>query len=401
MQDVETVDIVVAGGGPAGLAATACFAAAGFTALCIDPQAPVTEAAAHGADIRTTAILQPGRDLLERAGLWQALAGEAAPLRVMQILDATVSPPVQRAFDSGDLGEAPFGWNLPNWLLRRAFLDRLEALPLARFRPGVGFDHMVPRSEAARVVLTDGSRIDAKLVVAADGRSSTVRAAAGIGVRTTRYGQKALAFTVRHPVPHDNISTEIHRSGGPFTLVPLPAAEDGTPRSAVVWMEEGPEALRLAELPVEAFEAAATDRSTGQWGPLTLEGRRSVWPIIAQIAHRFDGPRVALMAEAAHVVPPIGAQGLNMSLADVRALLELAEADPGALGTPAMLARYSRQRWPDVQARVAGIDMLNRTSMAGDRVRQALRRTGIGALHGLKPLRLMAMRLGLGAAGTD
>jgi len=181
--------------------------------------------------------------------------------------------------------------------------------------------------------------------------------------------------------------------------VPLPD-HDGQHRSAVVWMEAGPEAERLARIDVADFEAAATERSSELLGPLTLISRRSVWPIISQIAHRFTAPRTALMAEAAHVVPPIGAQGLNMSLADLRALVDLADADPAALGSPEMLARYARRRYLDVQARVLGIDVLNRTSMAGDRARQALRRTGIGALHGVRPLRLMAMRMGLGAGGT-
>ena len=159
-------------------------------------------------------------------------------------------------------------------------------------------------------------------------------------MRTFRYGQKALTFAVTHPLPHQNISTEIHRSGGPFTLVPLPD-RDGLPSSAVVWMERGPEVARLMALDAPEFEAAANARSCQILGPLTLAGRRLVWPMIAQIADRMAGERLALMAEAAHVVPPIGAQGLNMSLADLAALLDLAQthdlgsaADAGRLSPP-------------------------------------------------------------------
>src|SRR5690606_27539509 len=131
-----------------------------------------------------------------------------------------------------------------------------------------------------------------------------------------RYGQKAVVFAVTHDHPHGGMSTEVHRAGGPFTLVPLPDL-DGRPCSSVVWMAEGPEALRLAALPEDDFAAAATDRSAWVYGPLRLAAKRQVWPIISQIAHRLTGPRAALVAEAAHVVPPIGAQGLNMSLADI------------------------------------------------------------------------------------
>lgn len=392
------VDILVCGGGPSGLAAAVCLGTTGANVLCIDPVPPVTVEGDDGADLRTTAILQPGRALLDEAGIWSRLAPHAMPLQVMQIMDATVSPPVQRAFDASDLGpDLPFGWNLPNWLLRREMMARIDEMPNVTFRTGVGFRALLSRTAEARVTLTDGSQVTAALVVAADGRTSPVRQACGINVRTYRYGQKALAFSVTHAVPHNNISTEVHRAGGPFTLVPLPDL-NGKPRSAVVWMTDGAEAQRLAALPEEDFNAEATARCDALLGPLHLAGRRSVWPIVAQLAERFDGPRVALMAEAAHVVPPIGAQGLNMSLNDLRALMEMVVGaeDPGA---PEGLRRYSRARKPDVQARVLGIDLLNRTSQAGKPLAQALRRTGISALYGLKPARLAAMRLGLGARG--
>ena len=199
-----------------------------------------------------------------------------------------------------------------------------------------------------------------------------------------------------HDIPHDNVSTEVHRSGGPFTLVPLPD-RDGGPASAVVWMERGPEAARLAALPEAAFNAEMTDRSGGVLGPLRLASRRSVWPIISQIADRFHGERLALIAEAAHVVPPIGAQGLNMSLADISMLCKLAADHPP--GSPEMLSRYNRARHPEVLARVTGVDMLNRASMAGAAPIQALRAQATGLLHGIAPLRHSAMRLGMAHGG--
>jgi 2-octaprenyl-6-methoxyphenol hydroxylase len=179
------------------------------------------------------------------------------------------------------------------------------------------------------VTLSDGARLRARLVIAADGRNSAVREAAGIGVRTTRYGQKALAFAVTHPIPHENVSTEIHRSGGPFTLVPLPdyTGEDGSrapPPPSSGW-SAGPRCGGSWTLDTPAFEAEMTERSAHLFGPLTLVSRRTVWPIISQTARALCAERVALVAEAAHVVPPIGAQGLNMSLADIRTLLDLAE----------------------------------------------------------------------------
>lgn len=395
----DSYDIVVSGGGVAGLTAAAAFGEAGFSVLCVDPATPVTDRDSDGSDLRTTAMLQPARDLLARIGLWPRLAPHAAELQVMRIIDAggaSPEPRVAKDFNASDISDQPFGWNLPNWLLRREMVAHLDSLPSVTFRPGTGTAGLLTREAEALVKLTDGSRVRARLVIAADGRNSPIREAAGIDVTTTRYGQKALAFAVTHPLPHDNVSTEIHRSGGPFTLVPLPDHE-GQPSSAVVWMEDGPEAVRLADLHVAAFENETTARSCGLFGPLSLASHRTLWPIISQVADRMAGERVALVAEAAHVLPPIGAQGLNMSLGDLRALLDLAEAAPQDLGARDMLEAYHRKRHVDVRARITGIDLLNRASKLHAQPLRDARAIGLEALYSLAPVRRTLMQLGLGA----
>ncbi|WP_137702972.1 UbiH/UbiF family hydroxylase [Marimonas lutisalis] len=392
-------DIVVSGGGVAGLTAAAVFGTAGFSVLCVDPTPPVVERDAEGSDLRTTAFLQPSRDLLDFAGLWTRLKPHAAPLQIMRIVDAggpVAEPRLTKDFDAGDISDQPFGWNLPNWLLRREMVARLGEMPNVEFRPGTGFAGIFTREAEARVSLSDESKVSARLVIAADGRNSPVRAATGIPVKTTRYGQKALAFAVTHPIPHENVSTEIHRSGGPFTLVPLPDYK-GMPSSAIVWMERGPEVLRLANLEVDAFEEAMNERSCRMFGPLTLASRRTVWPIISQLAERMYAERTALVAEAAHVVPPIGAQGLNMSLADMRVLLDLAQANPDRLGNRTMLETYHRRRHFEVRARVTGIDLLNRASMIEAQPLRDVRAAGLNAIYSLGPVRKTMMQMGLGA----
>ncbi|OZA04677.1 MAG: 2-octaprenyl-6-methoxyphenyl hydroxylase, partial [Rhodobacterales bacterium 17-64-5] len=225
MSQTLSTDILISGGGVAGLTAAAAFGAAGLRVICVEPTPPVTEATAPGADLRTTAFLTPSIAVLEAAGLWARLRPAAAALQIMRIIDAggaVLEPRQVKDFDAAELSDQPFGWNLPNWLLRREMLARLAELPNVTFLPGLATTALLTRQDEARVTLSDGSRVTARLVVAADGRASTMRMAAGIGVRTFRYGQKALTFAVTHPVPHQNVSTEIHRSGGPFTLVPLP-----------------------------------------------------------------------------------------------------------------------------------------------------------------------------------
>ncbi len=390
-------DILISGGGVAGLAAAVAFGTAGFNVIVVDPAPPVTDAAREGADLRTTAFLQSAQAFLDRAGLWDALAPEATALSIMRIVDAGSNTPVSRDFVAADISDSPFGWNLPNWLLRRVMVDQIAAMDCVKLRTGVAFADMVARLDQALVRLTDGTQVSAQLVIGADGRGSTVRQAAGIGVSTTRYGQKAVTFAVTHPGPHNGISTEVHRAGGPFTLVPLPDHK-GQPCSSVVWMDTGPRIAALEALSDQDFTAAATDRSAEVNGPLTLVGKRSVWPIITQIADRITAQRTALVAEAAHVMPPIGAQGLNMSLADMACLLDLSVANRDGLGGPAMLAAYEKARHGDMRFRVKGIDALNRASMAESGLAHDLRALGVKALHDVSPVRHRLMKMGLGAS---
>ncbi len=394
---VFDADTIIAGGGLAGLCTAAALSRRGLTVVIVDPAPPVTEAEAPGADLRTTALLQPSQAFLDEIGLWDSLAPDATPLEVMAIVDDG-SPPLHRAFEAKDISDLPFGWNLPNWLIRKEILAVLDADPRVTLRLGVGVEKSFARTVGARVTLTNGERLSAPLIIAADGRDSPLRTAAGIGTWTHRFGQSALSFAVTHPEPHGNVSTEVHRSGGPFTLVPLPD-RNGLPCSAVVWMEPHAKARGLAEMPEDDFSAAATERSLGIIGPLTLASPRSLYPIITRTAERFSAERLALVAEAAHAVPPIGAQGLNMSLADIAELYRLITPDTSDPGDPGLLARYDRRRRADVTFRAAGISLLNHISMAGSGPLQALRGPGLKLLHDVKPVRTSLMRLGMGALG--
>ena len=394
----QSCDILISGGGIAGLTGAAAFGTAGFSVICVDPSPPITEREAQGADMRSTAMLQPARSVLEAAGLWDRLAPHAAPLQVMRIVDAggdAAEPRLTRDFNASDVSDLPFGWNFPNWLLRREMVARLAELPNVTFRPGTRTTSLFTREREARVGLSDGTKVRTKLVVAADGRASPMRQAAGIDVKTRRYGQKALAFAITHPQPHENISTEIHRTGGPFTLVPLPD-HAGMPSSAVVWMDDGPLSQARLHMDTAAFDAEMSDRSCHLFGPLTLASPRTLWPIISQQATRLSAERIALIAEAAHVVPPIGAQGLNMSLADTATLLSLAQDRPDALGDRAMLDAYHKARHNDVSLRVQGIDILNRASQVSSPMLRDMRAAGLNALYAMPAVRKTLMQMGLG-----
>ena len=279
---------------------------------------PVTAAEAEGSDLRCTAFLMPAVALLRRAGLWERLEPHAAPLRVMRIADAGGAEPVIREtadFAAREIGAG--GLRLQPAELAAAARDGGAARGAAARRgcAPARVEQVTPRTDEALARLADGTQVRA----AAGGRRGRARQRRARGARASAarrwsYGQKALVFTVAHALPHDGVSTEIHRSGGPFTLVPLPD-RDGA--HALGGGLDGGGAARgraLAAMDADAFEAELNARACGVLGALRLPSPRRLWPIVAQVADRLDGPRTALVAEAAHVVPPIGAQGLNMSL---------------------------------------------------------------------------------------
>ena len=393
-----TTEIMISGAGVAGLTAACLFATQGRRVLLVDPIPPVLSESDPEADLRSTAFLQPARNTLELAGLWDRFKPFAAPLQIMRLADsggAEFELRYSADFDASDISDLPFAWNLPNWLLRRELMGRLAELPNVTFLQGVKTEQFTPRSEQALIALSNGDVVSADLVIAADGRNSALREMAGIGAKTWTYGQKALVFCISHSRPHGDVSTEIHRSGGPFTLVPMPSV-NGEHRSSVVWMETSENAERLAAMSDAEFNLALNDRGCGVLGDLKLITERKVWPIISRLADRLNGPRLALMAEAGHVIPPIGAQGLNMSLTDLQTLSDLLEGAED-IGNADLLAKYNRARWWDVKTRVTGVDLLNRAAMTDSENLKALRLKGLQALYGIEPLRKSVMRLGLGA----
>ncbi len=391
-----TCDIVVAGAGIAGLLATVAFGRLGLSVICADPNVPIRKPDTSRADIRTTAILQPSIAFLKRIDIWRSLAAHATPLKKLRIIAAGEhSSQLARDFDASEISDEAFGWNIPNALLVAELLTRVQKLDNVEFLSAVEVTDVFAQYSGAKVVLSDGRRIQTKLVVGCDGSDSRVREIAKIPITTRRYGQKVLAFSVTHPIPHENSSTEIYIDGGPFTLVPQ-ADFEGCPASAVVWMQKGRRTLDSLSQDVPEFQAAITERSLSLYGPLRLISQRRLWPVTCQIARRLVAQRVALLAEAAHVLPPIGAQGLNMSITDLRVLIDLARQHREDLGSQDMLNSYHRRRIHDIRVRATAIDLLNRVAMSNNPLLHRIRATGLSVIHDWAPVRHGTMRFGLG-----
>ncbi len=383
-------EIAVVGAGPVGLAAALVLSDAGYRVALTAPARPP-------ADERTSALLAGSVALLERIGIWAGIAGAAAPLRTMRIADGTrrlIRAP-EVAFHAAEIGLDAFGHNIPNAVLVDALEAAIATRPIDRREAFV--EAVRPGDDAVALTLSTGDTVSAPLVVAADGRRSKVRDGVGIPIRDWRYDQAALVCNLRHTLPHDDTSTEFHTEGGPFTLVPLP----GDRRSSLVWVDRPAETERRLSLSEDALAAEIEDRSQSVLGTIAIDGKRQMFPLSGMNALRFAESRVALVGEAAHLFPPIGAQGLNLGYRDVAALADgLAgrKDDPGA---PEVLAAYDRARRGDVFSRTAAVDALNRTLLSGFLPVQALRGAGLFLLDRLPPLRQLAMRQGVALSGRD
>jgi 2-octaprenyl-6-methoxyphenol hydroxylase len=380
-------DVVVIGGGPAGLTAAIALAATGARTALLARRSPYP-------DNRTTALLGPSIDLLERLEVWPRCRSHAAALQTMRLVDDTGrlfrAPEVR--FSSQEIGLEQFGYNIENRSLMVALEERAaEMAVLTRFDDEA--TAIEPLETTVSIRTGKGDRLAARLVVGADGRQSASRQAAGIAINRRDLHQSALTFNIAHSRPHANVSTEFHTPHGPCVFVPLPGN-----RCSVVWVSTTREAERLMSLGDDELSEAAETQSHSILGRVHVEAGRSLFPLAIERPTKFASHRVALVGESAHVLPPIGAQGLNMGLRDAADIADIAGKaialgeDPGS---PSVLDRYQSARRSDVTSRMIAIDIANRSLLADFLPVQSLRAAGMHLLGGFGPLRRLAMREGL------
>jgi 2-octaprenyl-6-methoxyphenol hydroxylase len=383
----STYDAAVVGGGPAGLSAAIALAQAGSRTVLIARRAPY-------ADNRTTALLGGSIDFLEGLTVWAACRDQAAPLSAMRLVDDTgrlIRAPEVR-FSADEIGLEAFGYNIENRILVAALEARTAQIEsLTRLDDEA--ESVIPGDDEVTITTAAGASVSARLVVGADGRHSLCREAAGIAVTRRELDQAALTFNISHARPHRNISTEFHTPHGPCVFVPLPGN-----RCSVVWVASPKEAERLRELSDEELSEAAEKQSHSIFGRVRVEPGRYVFPLAIERPQRFAARRVVLAGEAAHVVPPIGAQGLNLGLRDaddiaefVREALESGD-DPGG---SRVLQRYDFARRADILSRTFVIDAANRSLLSDLLPMQSLRAAGLHLIGSIGPLRRLAMREGL------
>jgi Ubiquinone biosynthesis hydroxylase, UbiH/UbiF/VisC/COQ6 family len=380
---MDHFNIAIIGAGLAGNIAAIALARGGRKVVLVAPKAPVT-------DRRTTALMEQSIRYIDRLGLWEKIRPSAAALSTMQIIDGTRrllrAPPV--AFRSSEIDLEAFGYNIPNDVLLAVLGPAVRDEPNVTIIESVA-ETMDIREDGVTVSLADDRNLTADFVIGADGRKSKTRESAGVEVHTWSYPQTAIVLNFVHTLPHRNVSTEFHTDYGPFTQVPLPGD-----RSSLVWVVEPREATRMQALSTEALSRLVEERMDSLLGKVTVEDGVQAWPLSGMTAKRYGKGRAAFIGEAAHAFPPIGAQGLNLSLRDVMALEELLCRSDKPIEATAGDA-FDRKRRADVWSRTASVDLLNRSLLSSFLPVQMLRAAGLHVLASVGALRHLVMQEGV------
>jgi 2-octaprenyl-6-methoxyphenol hydroxylase len=392
--------VCVMGAGPVGGALACRLAAAGLSVAVIDRAALPPMEHPHF-DGRAYAIAAGSRPLLEAAGLWDRLPYPAGPIRAIRVSDGRVGRRASSLFlhfGAGEAGAEAFGWMVEARSLRMALNARLAAEPAIRlFAPAAATVSRGP--EGAVVHVEEGPEIVCRLVVAAEGRNSPLREAAGIPITRFDYGQTGLVCAIGHERPHHEVALEHFLPHGPLAQLPMAPTEGASHLSGIVWTERRATAARLLALPDQGFTHELARRLGGHLGAIRLLGRRWCYPLGALHAHCYFATRLALVGDAAHGIHPIAGQGLNLGLRDAMALAELliaAAARGEDLGAPALLRRYQALRRPDNLAMLAATDGLDRLFSNRSATLRLARDLGIAAVHRLPPLKRAFMRQAMG-----
>ncbi|AIT07376.1 ubiquinone biosynthesis protein UbiH [Sphingomonas taxi] len=391
-------DVIILGGGLVGATLALALDAHGLTSIVIDPADPAVMLA-PGFDGRASAIASASGRMLDAIGIGAVLAGHGCAIRHIRVSDGLEPGKLDFRPDAGD---GALGTMYENKRLRTALFEAASAAKHVDLRMQTRAVDVVRGPAGVTATLDSGATVTAPLLIAAEGRNSPTREAAGITVARWQYDHAAIVGAFHHEYPHEDIAYEIFYPSGPFALLPLPDDEIGH-RSAIVWSVKGEDGPAMMKLGDRAFLAEATKRMGGFLGELTAPSPRASYPLGFHHAARVTAERLVLVGDAAHGIHPIAGQGLNLGLRDVATLAEVLVEGKRLgldLGDPALLDRYQRWRGLDTFMVAAATDTLTRLFGIPGKTASAVRRFGIGAVDKVPPLKNRFMAEARGETGT-
>lgn len=400
MSNVIETDVAIVGGGLVGLTLALALARGGIASVVVDPETPALRAA-DAFDGRASAIALGSMRVLQGIGLWPSIAPDASPIRDIRVSDGDSS--LFLHYDHREIGDEPFGYIVENRFTRRALYAALAMEPRVKLMAPEKALDVVSHATHADVALASGQILRARLVVACDGRPSPLRKAAGIGAVRWDYEQSGIVCSIRHEKPHDGIAHERFLPAGPFAVLPLNDAADGSHRASIVWTEKSELAKLFAGLPEDEFCDEIHERFGWGLGKIELAGPRWVYPLVFVQAKKFFEGRVALAGDAAHGIHPIAGQGFNLGLRDVAALAEvLVEGQRLGLdpGSAERLEAYARWRGLDTVSMSAVTDGLLRLFSNDIAPIKLARDLGLAAVQAVPPLKRLFMRHAMGTIGS-
>ena len=387
-------EVLVVGGGMVGLSLGCALAGAGVEVCLVDRADPAAKLDA-GFDGRASAIAYGSQRALAGIGVWDGLAARAEPILEIRVSDG--GSPLFLHYDHRELGDQPLGYMVENRHIRKALYAAARGHGRLRLLAPAGLARLERDADRVEAALEDGRRVVARLAIAADGRDSAVRRAAGIPVTAWRYGQTGIVCTVAHERPHRGIAHERFLPAGPFAILPL-----SNNRASLVWTERSDLAPGILALDEAGFAAELGRRFGDFLGALKVVGPRWSYPLALSHAARYTDTRLALAGDAAHAMHPIAGQGLNLGLRDVAALSEVvvdARRLGLDLGGTAVLAHFARWRRFDATLLLAVTDGLNRLFSNDIGLLRLARGLGLAAVDRLPPLKRLLMRQAMGMAG--
>ena len=394
---MDRADVIILGGGLVGLTLAAALDASGLTAILVDPADPDARLGS-AFDGRTTAVSSSSKRMLDTIGVSDHFPEAGNPIRAIRASDGLA--PGSLTFEPGDDGE-PLGWMHENRHLRAALRARAEAggnLWLLWQTTATDVDR---GEHGVMVSLADGRRRTAPLLVAAEGRNSPSREAAGIRLAKWKYDHAAIVSTLHHAHAHNDIAYEIFYPAGPFALLPM-TDEAGAHRSAIIWSVGKDDAPGLLSLSDADFAAEAQAAMGGFLGQVAMAAPRSSYPLGFHHAARITDRRLALVGDAAHGIHPIAGQGLNLGFRDVAALTQVLVEGARLgldLGDSTLLDRYQRWRSLDTMMVAAATDGLTRIYGIRGKAASVVRRFGMGLIDRIGPVKQRLMDEARGTSG--